>query len=264
MTDSDVSIVGNNMFFKKISNKHSEALRHGYRERIEDMKNEVRATGVLIRTGRGSYGYPEAVVLIKIKGRDDIYIHFQLECELDADIVRGTTVDVEGCVRGYYSKAGNSWEVTQYMAARKITRTKSVLEKEMGVKGHFTEKHDIRILLEGEVQFTASYNDPYQAIKIDVTGENRKESISLDVKRSPRLPDVTRYSKGDKVAIYATVFAKSKEINGEKRFFENLAVQDIALISKAKKTEEWNVRQFEEEARRYSNRSVMDTVLEGI
>ena len=228
------------------------------------MKNEVRATGVLIRTGRGSYGYPEAVVLIKIKGRDDIYIHFQLECELGADIVRGTTVDVEGCVRGYYSKAGEAWEVTQYMAAKKITKTKSVLEKEMGVPGHFTEKHDIRILLEGEVQFAASYNYPYQSIKIDVAGENRKECITLDVKRSPRLPDVTEYDKGDKVAIYATVFAKSKEINGEKRFFENLAVQDIALISKAEKTEEWDVRPFEEESRRYSNRSVMDTVLEGI
>ena len=62
------------------------------------MKNEVRATGILIKTGRGSYGYPEAVVLIKIKGRDDIYIHFQLECELSPDIVPGTVVEVDGCV----------------------------------------------------------------------------------------------------------------------------------------------------------------------
>lgn len=247
------------------------------------MKNEVRATGVLIKTGRGSYGYPEAVVLIKIKGRDDIYIHFQLECDLSPDIVPGTTVDVEGCVRGYYSKINNEWEVTQYIAARKITRAKSVLEKELGVKGHFTEKHDIIIILEGEVQFAASYNYPYQSLKIDIVNGRKRENIALDVKRSPRLPDVTTYNKGDIVAVYATVFAKAKEINGEKRFFENLAIQDVVRTKavetgtdeqeakedkqkkeKAEPVKKQDDRQFIKESREYSNRSEIEKVVEGI
>ena len=248
------------------------------------MKNEVRATGILIKTGRGSYGYPEAVVLIKIKGRDDIYIHFQLECDLGPDIVPGTTVEVEGCVRGYYSKVNDEWEVTQYMAARRISKAKSVLEKELGVKGHFTDKHDITVILEGEVQFAASYNYPFQSLKIDIINGRKKENIALDVKRSPRLPDVTKFNKGDIVAIYATVFTKAKEINGEKRFFENLAIQDIVRTKEAgiseqemksdktfsEKTEKpepekrQDDRQFIKEAREFSNRSVIETVIEGI
>ena len=248
------------------------------------MKNEVRATGILIKTGRGSYGYPEAVVLIKIKGRDDIYIHFQLECDLSPDIVPGTVVEVEGCVRGYYSKVNNEWEVTQYMAARKISRAKSVLEKELGVKGHFTDKHDIVVILEGEVQFAASYNYPFQSLKVDIINGRKRENIALDVKRSPRLPDVTKYNKGDIVAIYATVFTKAKEINGEKRFFENLAIQDIVRTKEADINEQETMsnkmdsvrvekpeaeksqddRQFIKESREYSNRSVIETVVEGI
>ena len=248
------------------------------------MKNEVRATGILIKTGRGSYGYPEAVVLIKIKGRDDIYIHFQLECDLSPDIVPGTVVEVEGCVRGYYSKVNDEWEVTQYMAARKISRAKSVLEKELGVKGHFTDKHDIVVILEGEVQFAASYNYPFQSLKVDIINGRKRENIALDVKRSPRLPDVTKYNKGDIVAIYATVFTKAKEINGEKRFFENLAIQDIVRTKEADINEQETMsnkmdsvrvekpeveksqddRQFIKESREYSNRSVIETVVEGI
>ena len=248
------------------------------------MKNEVRATGILIKTGRGSYGYPEAVVLIKIKGRDDIYIHFQLECDLSPDIVPGTVVEVEGCVRGYYSKVNDDWEVTQYMAARKISRAKSVLEKELGVKGHFTDKHDIVVILEGEVQFAASYNYPFQSLKVDIINGRKRENIALDVKRSPRLPDVTKYNKGDIVAIYATVFTKAKEINGEKRFFENLAIQDIVRTKEADINEQETMsnkmdsvrvekpeveksqddRQFIKESREYSNRSVIETVVEGI
>ena len=228
------------------------------------MRNEVRATGVLIKTGRGAFGYPEAVVLIKMQGRDEIYIHFQLECEISPEITRGMTVDVEGCVRGYYSKVGDEWEMIRYMAAKKISRTKSVLEKELGVQGHFTEKHDIRVILEGEVQYAESHNEPFQSMKISVTDGKKRDIISLDVKKSPRLPDVTGFSKGDKVGVYATVFAKRKEINGEKRYFENLAVQDIALMEAAPEIEEKDERPFLDESVAYSNRSILQTVMEGI
>ena len=101
-------------------------------------------------------------------------------------------------------------------------------------------------------------------MKISVTDGKKRDIISLDVKKSPRLPDVTGFSKGDKVGVYATVFAKKKEINGEKRYFENLAVQDIALMEAAPEIEEKDERPFLDESVAYSNRSILQTVMEGI
>ncbi len=197
--------------------------------------NKIKATGILIKTGPGEYGYASITLLVKRPGQDDAFVQFVLDTVLDPSIMVKSVVDVEGYVRGYNAQdADGKWKIVQYPKATSVKLAKSVFETEFGLEGHFPPKHQLDIFVDATVNAIIPINNDMRFLGLKVQGNSTvPETISVELRRSNRYyAEWNALEKGDTVSCWINVRTPQKIINGVSKGFVNFEIEDFAITNK--------------------------------
>lgn len=150
----------------------------------------------------------------------------------------GDTVEVEGHVVAYTMR-DRLWEkrfsYRQALVADKVTFCKTMLEEEFGLKaGFYMGSHAFKTALAGTVEGVSEVPG-WKVLTLEIPGNAgslRKNSIRVQYSTRARINSID-VGKGDAVALVASLVTRQKEINGERRNFENILVEDMVVVRKA-------------------------------
>lgn len=198
------------------------------------MMNKIKATGIIIRTGKGKSGHEEITVVIKRPHIDDANIQFVLETTLSPDIQLGKPVSVEGHIRGFHLRdsEGKS-KVTQYFVASKVRPAGGDLEDVFGIKGHFNPRHEFKLFVEGTVNSVLNSNEGWKSLLVSLDGEREIPDVAIiGFRKNDRIPEYDHIRKHDKIAACLSVRTSKKKIKGEERSYENLVVEDLVITNR--------------------------------
>ena len=194
--------------------------------------NKINATGVLIRTGRGQYGYAEISVLVRRRGMDDAYINFVLDTVLDPTITVNSMVTVEGHMRGYNTRNIETGKrnVVQYCVATKVTHAERELHKIFGVEGHFSPKQEFSMALKGTVISIINTSERWKRIGLKLEGSREvPDIISVSINKRNRVPDYDAIRKGDTIVAVANIFTPVSDKKGK---YEDIILEDYKIINR--------------------------------
>lgn len=156
---------------------------------------------------------------------------------LPPDIIEGEHVIVKGYVRAsVYIDADDSTKSSLRFISTDIKRAKTILEMECGVRGRFYRNDFSVITLVGEVTRIQAMPNTTDWVTVYVTTDvdGRKDTTALSYCTKARLPGIGKLAVEDKVAVYGSAQTQNKVVNGEKKHYENVMVEDIVTIEKAK------------------------------
>ncbi len=163
-------------------------------------------------------------------------IHFIYNGELPDEIGLRKKVHVEGYVVSYRkSLEEGKFESVQYFIAEKVELQRTLLEAEFDIESNFFEKDSFTGLFCGTVCGAPRTENPKWAkLVVAVNGREygRKTSyIVFSYFLDGRLPKF-EYKQGDEVYIKTSLFTTDKEVNGKKKHFEDLQIEDIVKAKK--------------------------------
>ena len=198
------------------------------------MMNKLKATGRLIKTGRGQHGYAEIILLIKRKGLDEARVSFVLETTLDPIIQLNNPVTVEGYIRGYHTRdEKGKWKVDQYFVATKVSPAVGEMEKNFGIKDHFHPQHEFKLFIEGKVNSIIDTSPEWKSLLVAVDGVREiPEIVIMGFKDNVRLNEFKELKKDDTIKAFLNVRTTQKTIKGEVRRFEDIMIEDIAITNR--------------------------------
>lgn len=182
------------------------------------------------RTGKGNTVFNIQSV-DKATVRD---IHFTYKGELPEEIALRKKVHVEGYVVAYRNTLEDGkFEPVQYFVAEKVELQKTLLEADFSQVGQFLEKDSFKGVFSGTVCGAPRTENPKWAklvVAIDGREYGRRTAyIIFSYFLEGRLPKFD-YKQGDKVCILTSLYTIDKEVNGKKKHFENLQIEDIAKV----------------------------------
>lgn len=139
-------------------------------------------------------------------------------------------VHVEGYVVAYKNAIeGGKIDSIQYFVAEKVELQRSILEAEFGQTGHFLAKDSFKGVFSGTVsQVIRTENPKWGKLVVAINGR-RTSYVVFSYFLGGRLPEFD-YEKGDRVCIMSGLSTIDKEVNGKKKHFQNLQIEDIAKM----------------------------------
>ncbi len=197
--------------------------------------NRVEISGRVVKIADSSVkGYAKTITLYIPKKNtkqdeerdDNSGIYPKVYCP-DGVIDKGVADDhgmihVEGYVEAYKVDG----HAQQRLVAISVTKEKTVVEKEFGIKGTYFEKPYTRIYLSGEV-----VNVPKKAknnwLFVDIATD--RGVIRTNISK----PNRTKIEIGDTAYVCGGMYTVNKKIkDGKDRHFENIIIDDIGIKSR--------------------------------
>ena len=198
--------------------------------------NNVTATGILLKTGRGDFGYAEILLLIKRPHMaEDAYVRFVLETTLDPSIQVRDIVTVTGYIRGYNSRdRDGKWNIVQYFAATDVRSAQGELSKTFGIKDHFNPKHEFKAFVDGKIGSIIDISADWKSVLVNVNGNKEiPDIVTVGLKNNSRVQnEFNEMEQGDSIALYLNVRTPKKVVKGVEKSFEDLVVEDFAITNR--------------------------------
>lgn len=143
-------------------------------------------------------------------------------------------VHVEGYVVAYKKEGeGGKVDPVQYFVAEKVELQRTLLELDFSQAGHFLEKDSFKGVFSGTIcAVLRTQNPKWGKLNVAINGREvgRKTSyIDFSYFLDGRLPKFD-YEQGDKVCIVTSLYTIDKEVNGKKKHFQNLQIEDIVKV----------------------------------
>ena len=194
--------------------------------------NKVEISGRVVKIADSSVnGYTKTITLYIPKknakqddGRDDNSgIYPKVYCPegvIDENVADDHgMIHVEGYVESYKMEGHSQ----QRLVATSVTREKTAVEKEFGVKGTYYEKPYTRIYLSGTVAGVPK-NVKNNWMFVDISTDNG--IIRTNISK----PNRTKINVGDTVYVCGGLYTVNKKVkDGKNRHFENIIIDDIGI-----------------------------------
>lgn len=226
--------------------------------------NKVVARGRIVGIGSDEFGHKKLVLYCSSNGRNasgakngrqkqsnrEVYSHIAYT-EIDPEIRVHDHVMVEGHVVGYDYKneTWDKWTHVQYIVADKITRDHSELYKVFGVEGFAREDPFIKLYLSGKVTSIKEHDSGWVNLTLSIPNPkdpSRNTSIRAQYSSRMRVYDV-KPKKGDYICMTALLSSIQKDANGDRKRYEDIIVNDMAILQHAeRKTANPEVQKAEE------------------
>lgn len=196
--------------------------------------NKFEITGRIKRITTDKSGNPTIILAIVRDQKTFRNITIVSDKPIPPEIIEGEKVTVKGYIRAsvYYDDA-NVFRSSFKFVSTEIVAQKTVLEEECGIKGRFYNNDYSKISLIGEITWIQSTGNDWAIIYVTTDINGRKDSVPLSYNTKAKLPKIGKFEKGDRVAVYASAWAQDKVVNGEKRHYDNIMVEDIITVEKA-------------------------------
>ena len=228
------------------------------KEEKKEIRNKVFARGRVLGIGKDSYGRPRFILYIRSNSsRPASYVSFSLEKIALGDIRTNDVIEVEGHMVAYQirNRVWDRTSYTQYIVADSIRMCDTQLKQVFGYDGGFAYgRQYIKVCLAGKVESVVTREaakpagaaenakpgskSEWSTITIRVQ-ENKKRPCSIKVQYSPRMRvNDVKCEKGDEVCLVATVNSRKIEKDGTTRYYENIVVDDIGIVSKAEEQDD--------------------------
>ena len=191
-----------------------------------DSTNELTLTGRIIAERTAKSG--AKIITVASKNGEDVILHITCPKDMDVPEHRARVAVKAQIVPHLTEDRGNGKKLEIEWRAVSIERRKTLTEEKFGVKGKFYSFPSCSVCFTGKISKIKEETDWVRySIILDSNGAN-SIPITASMKKIDRMPAI---NDGDHVGIVGSLATPMKMIDGKKVCFENIMVDDIAVIS---------------------------------
>ncbi len=187
--------------------------------------NEFSIDGKVIAVKNGQF---PALRLISKSGKKETFplVHCS-QAMIDESKVRvNSHVMVEGYVEIIFVKAPKGgYQKRQIFKATKVERATTLCEKKFGESGKFFDEPSTSVYLKGTFISQKIRDDGWASMMIQVSDDS-KDTVKVNIKSNPKSK---KLQKNDTICVVGSISTANKTFGDDKRHFENIIVNDIAV-----------------------------------